>query len=201
MANVSAPIGLVPMGNAGGAAPNFELAQNPSVVIAKTDATVTGYGDLLKKLSSGYVTRWTAGTAANLMAGVFAGCKYYSISQQRIVQSHYWPGSDALNDPLVFMYPITGTIAPRFWIQSNSGGPVVFGNVNNNIDLVMGTVNTTNGFSGAMADFSTIATTNTLPFHIEGLYSSYQTGVNGSDNTTAYNRIIVTANVGALAGV
>ena len=200
MANLTAPNGFVPMGIAGGISPNYALENTANILIAKNDATKCFRGDPLKKLSTGYLTQWTAGTSAALLAGVFWGCKYYSISQNRIIWSKYWPGSDAASDVQIEMIPIMGAVAQRFHVQS-SAAAITFGNINNNIDVVLGTGNTLNQMSGASVDQTTINTTATLPFKIVDLYSAFTPGVNGSDNTTSFNRVVVQANIAVTVGI
>ena len=201
MANTNSPLGFVPMGNAGGAAPNFELLSSGFINISKSDTNKVFTGDPVKRLSTGYLAAWTAGTNTALLAGIFMGCEYYSTSQQKIIFSRYWPGADATNDPICRILPVTGAVAPRFWVQSN-GTAFAFADLNINADADMGTAgNTTTGNSGAALNQSTIASTATLPFKIVELYSSYQNYGNGSDNTTSYNRAIVVANNAGLIGV
>jgi len=63
--------------------------------------------------------------------------------------------------------------------------------------------NTVAQLSGALLKFSSINTTNTLPLRIvqldsdlntPGFPTAGQTGVNGADNTTAFNWAVVTLN-------
>ena len=92
MANTNAPFGFRQYRGLG-SAPTYEQ----SVRLVKSDNTTAIYfGDPVSNLNTGYIARATAGTAQ--IAGIFAGCKYLSTSQKRIVWSNYWPGADASAD-------------------------------------------------------------------------------------------------------
>lgn len=66
-----------------------------------------------------------------------------------------------------------------------------------NVGYAIGTGNTTNGFSGATIDQSTLNTTNTLPFRVVAPVTTSgnfgQIG-NGSDPSTAYGWAVVAFN-------
>jgi hypothetical protein len=150
------------------------------------------------------------------IAGVFAGCKYTSASQKRTVWSNYWPGSDAgTNDVTAY---ITTDPNAQFIVQTGNSNAtasaVGLANVGQNISfayLDSGTTgtetngNTATGLSTMFADqYSLIgsssagATTNAyLPFRIVSL-ANYTPGavsplatINGNDQTSGYNRIVV----------
>lgn len=193
MANVNAPNGFDQTGNfAGDGGTNFSLIK---AIVDKGDSTAIGRGDPVKRLSTGYVARWTASTAVSQMAGIFWGCKYRSVALGRVVWNNYWPGSDAAEDVEVQLIPCNLATPPQFIVQS-SGTAIGFADIGSNADVSMGTVNTTTGRSGASLDQATINTTATLPFRIVGLLSDVAApGVNGTDNTASYNRVIVAANV------
>jgi hypothetical protein len=195
MANVNAPYGFRFISLINASAPNYAPTQRR---ILKTNATPIYKGDPVVQLSSGYIAQATAGTTQ--IAGIFDGCEYLSISQGRTVRSQYWPGSDAAGDVAAFVIDTPDAV---FQVQSGNGGPVVLGNIGNNINFGLGTGNTYTGFSGAYVDFATINTTTTLPFRILNIAgnSGYVVGDgppaivgNGSDGTTAYNTVYVTFN-------
>lgn len=195
MANVLAATGFSHVGNWGGAAPNFELIIRR---VASTDTTKIFQGDPVKSIASGYVSQWTAGTAVSQLAGIFSHCRYLSVAQKRVVWSNFWPGSDASGDVEVYLIPCNLATPALFVVQTNNsaGGATAFAltDVGQNIDVALGTGSTQNGISAAYADQNTEGVTATLPFRIVGLYSDY--GIdNGSDNSSANNKIIVVANV------
>ena len=145
------------------------------------------------------------------VSGVFAGCKYLSVSQKRTVWSNYWPGSDASGD--VTAYVITDPNA-RFVVQSANSATAasVMGQaqVGQNISFnwqdntSTGETNgrTSTGLSTMFADQATSSQAGTaanafLPFRIVALANylpgqvSPFTGVNGFDTAAAYNELVV----------
>lgn len=201
MANVNAPNGFLHIAGAGGSAPTYEgfVAK-----IASTNTTKIYHGDPVKQLSTGYIAQWTASTGASQLVGIFNGCQYVSVSDGTTKFKPYWPGADATGDVIAFIIPLaSGGSAQRFLVQS-SGAAITIANVGNNADVLVGSPpnGTLNGISGATLDQTTIATTATLPFRIVGLMSDgTNTGVNGSDTTTSYNRVIVQANIMQQTGI
>jgi len=185
MSNTLSPFGFRHIGTKEGYAPTFGMTTR-RIALGNTNAI--GHGDPVAQISTGYIgqasTNGTTGVVS--IAGVFQGCEYYSISQQRKVRSNYWPGSDALYDPLAY---IIDTPNALFYAQSN-GAAVSFGNIGNNIGYFIATgtvttvgstgqVNSVTQNSGAMLDVAgtnsggsgAVGTATTLPFRIVGLYS------------------------------
>lgn len=197
MANTNAPFGALPYTGADGAAPTYGMITR---LVAYNDTTKIYRGDLVKQLNTGYIAQWTAGTAVSQAAGVFWGCKYYSVSQKMTVFSNYWPGADVATNAVVTAYviPINTAVPPKFVIQTDSTG-IALTNVGQNADVAMGTGSTLTGMSGMYLDVSTVNTTATLPFRILGLYSDVGVG-NGSE-AGAYNRAIVQANIYQETGI
>ncbi len=73
---------------------------------------------------------------------------------------------------------------------------VVTSNINSNISFAVGSGTTIGGgFSGYLLDQKTAGTTNTQPFRIVGLASTFlPAGANGTDNTSNNNQCIVAFN-------
>lgn len=199
MANTLAAFGFDQKGIVDGVGPNFGMT---TAKVASSNTTKIFNGDPLKRLNTGYVAQWSAGTAVSQLAGVFVSCKYLSVSQGKTVNSPYWPGADASGDVTVYMIPISGSTAPKFRVQVSGASPIAFADVGQNVDVALGTGNTSTGKSAATADFSTLGTTSTLPFVVESMWSDVAApGENGTDNTAANNVIIVRANVGSITGI
>ena len=184
MANTNAPFGFSPEGTVSGS-PNFKLSTR---LIASTNATPIYTGDAVVPVSgsaTGYIKQATASTVQ--MAGIFWGCKYLSTSQGRTVWSRYWPGSDANGD--VTAYVIDDPNA-KFVVQAG-GTAIGLASLNLNVQLNVGTGNTTTGQSGMYVESP--ANTSTLPFTITGFVTN-PTGAPGTDITSAYNWVVVAFN-------
>jgi hypothetical protein len=189
MANIAATFGFQPFGPASGYVPNSGLRRR---LIAAANATAIFKGDPVVSLSTGYITQATAGTTQ--IAGIFWGCKRYSTASKQPIWSPYWPGSDATGD--VEAYIIDDPNAMFLAATRGNTAAITLANMDNNINFYAGAGgNTASGLSSFTADDSTIATTSTLPFRLMDLYSTTACpGVNGADNTTVYNWVIVRLN-------
>lgn len=187
MANVTGPNGFQYFGRLEGGSPTEGQVTR---LIASADTAAVGMGDPVTSLGTGYVTLSTAGGTTQI-DGIFLGCQYLSTAIGRVINTNYWPGSGANGDVTVFLCTDPQAV---FVAQSNNTA-IVFADIGANINFAAGTPNSTTGFSTATLDQSSIATTNTLPFRIVGLLSdAAPPGTNGADNTTAFNRALVSAN-------
>lgn len=186
MSNVNAPNGFQYFGRLEGGSPT----EGQSVrLIASADTAAVGQGDPVTSLGTGYVTASTPGTTQ--IDGIVIGVQYLSTAIGRVINTNYYPGSGANGDVTVFL---STDPEAQFIAQSNNTA-IVFSDIGANINFAAGTPNSTTGFSTASLNQSTIATTNTLPFRIVGLLSqSAPPGSSGTDDTSAFNRVIVTAN-------
>lgn len=198
MANTNAPFGAMPLAGADGAAPTFGMTTR---LIAYNDTTKIYRGDLVQYLASGYVGQWENGKVVSQAAGVFWGCKYYSVSQQQTTFSKYWPGADVATNAIVTAYliPIATAVPPQFVIQAGSTA-ATFAMIGANCDVDMGTGSTTTGQSGMFLDTGNLATTATKPFRIIGLYADIAPGAKGTE-AGAYNKVIVQANIYQETGI
>lgn len=201
MANVNAPFGLKPYFGADGSSPTWGLNSRPRL-IAYDNATKIYKGDPVKQLDTGYVAQWTASTAVSQMAGIFWGCEYPSGSTKQPYFNNYWPGADVASTGQVkaFVIPVNTSTPPMFVVQTGNSNTtataVTMAAIGQNADLAMGTGNTLSGQSGAYLDINTFGTTATLPFRIVALYDGP-----GNDNTSAYNLVIVQANIYQETGI
>lgn len=184
VSNTNAPFGFRYIGGIG-ASPTFEQV---TMKIASANGTAIYFGDAVVPVTgsaTGYIKQATASTVA--LAGIFVGCKYTSTSQKRTVWSNYWPGSDATGD--VEAYVINDPNA-RFVVQAggtNVGASVV----GQNIQLNVGTGNTSTGISGMYVE--TPGTTATLPFRVVDVVTDPPGGP-GTDSVSAYNWVVVQFN-------
>ena len=201
MANTNTPFGLQPVGLYGAVQPTFGLGTAKLSYTANT--TLICRGDMLKRLNTGYVDIWTAGTAASQFIGVFWGAKWLSVSLGRVTQNQFWSYSDAAADGTCYYIPAVGSPAPMFKIQS-SGTAISLANVGNNADVVatVGAIKGSYGLSAMTLNQATIATTATFPLRIAALWSTYApAGTPGADDTTSYNIAVVYANVAGETGI
>jgi hypothetical protein len=203
--NWAAPVGSVVVVTNATGVPNgvftVTSATSTTVVVQSTTATAA-----TSSASTPVVTVYVP------VAGVFTGCKYLSVSQKRIVWSNYWGGSDASTD--VIAYVITDPNA-RFTVQTGNSNTTATAvgqaNVGENIGFnwqdstATGETNgrTSTGISTMFADQFTLSSAGVLganvalPFRIIALanFEPGQTspliGINGNDNTSGYNEIIV----------
>jgi len=158
-------------------------------------------------------TQATTGYLLTPVAGIFVGCHYLSTANKYPVWRNYWPGYDANGD--VIAYVITDPNAQFSIMTGNSNTTataVGLANIGQNIGFNYSqsgvtTTNgvTANGLSTYFADQYTLvannpagyAANNLLPFRIIALQNyvpgatSPLVSINGNDNTTAYNRIVV----------
>lgn len=193
--NVNAPNGLTPYAPGGGAAAtNFVLRR---VKIAYNDTAAIYKWDPVKNLSTGYVARWTAGTAVSQLAGVFMGAQWLSQSLGYERNSPYWPGTDAASTTSVWGYIIPCDLAsPQWFVLQMDATGATLADINANLDVTMTAGSTTTGISAVVGTAASINTTNTLPFKIMQLYD-------GIDNTGtgAYAKVVVAANITNSTGI
>lgn len=186
MANVSGANGFQYFGRLEGGSPTEGLTAR---LVSSADTAALGQGDPVTSLTTGYVTASTAGTTQ--IDGIVNGFEYLSTALGRIVETNYYAGSGAAGDVKVYLYTDPQGV---FQAQSNNTA-IVFSDIGANINFSSGAPNSTTGFSTASLDQSSINTTNTLPFRIVGLFSdAAPPGTNGTDNTSANNRVLVSAN-------
>ena len=195
MSNINSPFGFQNLGvNRGGPPFTGGIIERK---IAAGNNTPICHGDLVQSLNTGYVAISAAGVAVSQIAGVFLGCRYLSTAQGKYVYSSYWPNGDHAVDGYAEILPITGVSPQLFRVQGGSNSAFTLADVGQNCDIAVGTQTIAGGFglSGMVLDRGTLATTSTLPFRIVGLYSDIAApGVNGTDNTSVYNIVLVQSN-------
>lgn len=203
MTNTFAPQGFLSYGGADGAAPTYPLRK---AFILYSDTTKIFYGDPVKLGSNGYISQWTASTGVSQLAGIFRGCEYYSLSNKTTIFPNYWPGADVATNATVVGYiePVNTAVPPYFLVQTANSNTtataVTQADVGQNADVSLGSGNTNNGMSTAYLDQFTFGTTATLPFRIVDIWKSVS-GANGSDATSAYNYVVVQANIYQETGI
>lgn len=186
MSNTQAPNGFQYYGRLEGGSPTEGLT--PSLV-SSGDTSALGYGDLVSRLASGYITKATAGTAS--VYGVFYGCSYLSTAVSRVVFANYWPGSGAGSD----VSALVCTDPQATFVAQSDNTAIAFADIGSNIQFTTGVPNATTQISTMSLNQGGLGVTTTLPFRIIGLLSqSAPPGTDGTDNTSAFNRVIVQPN-------
>ena len=200
MANVNAPFGFREYSGTG-SAPTYEQVTLTNGGI-DYNATVIYYGDPVVRVGTGDGTikqaAGSAGSSSVTMAGIFKGCKYYSLVIGRTVWSNYWPGGSPVtsgNQSTIEAYIINDPNA-QFVAQSDSTG-LQQADIGANLDFNIGTGTAANGLSGAYL-IHTAASTTGYPFRFVSLVWA-PPGANGtatSGAAAAYNYgIVAFANV------
>lgn len=193
MANTNAPFGFQQYFGGSGGVPTF----NQTTRRIASNAGAIYNGDPVMPVigtATGYIVQGSPGTT--VLAGIFSGCKYLSVSQKRTVWSNYWPGSDATGD--VEAYVIDDPNA-QFKVMGNSTtfnitgtpGTMTSSPIGQYAQFAIGSGNTQTGLSGAY--LNSLGTTVTFPFIVRdliGLGADYNVGP-GSDPTSAYNWVVV----------
>ena len=187
MANTFAPFGFSQLSGTG-SAPTYEQV----VGFCAYNTAAMYFGDPVFQNANGTVYPTTPGTG--ILAGVFVGCKYLSVSQKRTVWSNFWGAADVAAANTVEVYYVNDPNA-KFLAQvggSSSTGLAVT-DIGANVQFAYGTPNTMSGLSGAYIDITvTPTTTSTQPFKVVGLDTS-PPGSNGTE-AGAYNYAIVAFN-------
>ena len=188
MANTNAPNGFQAWRRLDGGSPTqgYEVRK-----ILSTYNVAIGYGDPVIPVSTGYIQRATASTVQ--FAGIFFGCKYLNTAVGRVVWSPFWPGTAQGSDAEAYLV----TDPDMLFVAQTLNTAITFANIGENVNVAIGTPDTVTGMSTSTVDQSTLNTTNTLPFRVYGLLSDYETtsgAVNGTDNSSAYNRVILQPN-------
>lgn len=191
MSNIASPNGFSFVRNFVSAAPTYQASVYQ---ISSSNANSFGKGDVVKILSTGYIDR--ALTSDTDFLGVLDRVEYYDTIQNKKMFQNAWLAPTSALANSVFAYVIEDTNAV-FGVQSGNGGPVTIASSGNNINFKSNAApNTSSGISTAYADFSTIATTGTLPFRIVSVPQNLasvptQPSPINNDSTSANNYIEV----------
>lgn len=188
MPNTNAPFGFQEASGFSGP-PTFEQIQES---IASTTAPIFR-GDPVFRLSDGTIAGATTGPGpgTGILAGIFAGCQYLSVTQGRKIWSNYWPAADVAAGSLSVGWIINSPNA-RFRVQAGNSTTVGFvqADIGMNCQFGYGTGNTANGYSGAYVDMAVArAVTATLPFRVIALVTDPPGGP--GTQAGAYNWAIV----------
>lgn len=194
-----APSGFLPVNLMGGRAYTAAIRQIP---IASGYAQNIGFGDLVTYTTDGTIVRVDTSSGAKAAfasapVGVFLGCEYtQGTGTKYFVTPQYWASgtvaADAkalvCDDPdAIFQITITNSSGAAI---TSSGATQASVGVNIGYYQPSTPVNVNTGNSAISANFSSAATTNTLPFRIIDVVRDTAL----SDGT--YQQILVTYNAG-----
>lgn len=179
MSNPNAPFGFRAVRHTGGV-PNFQLAE---AQIAYDNSTKIHNGAPVKQLDTGYID--LAGVNDYPLIGVFRSVEYYDTAQNRVFRSNAWlaPTTTAASGTVKAKYDRD---PKTIYEVRSSGAAITIADVGANAKHAAGTANDTTGLSGASLDQSTLDTTNTLQWRVEGLSTRGE-----NDNTASYNIVEV----------
>lgn len=190
MANTNAPFGFLEYNSTQGTFFNGGLSTGQ---ILYSYATQIFAGDPVDLATTGLLNQGTADTTQ--IYGVFRGCKYYSTAAKQPVWSRFWPAgspSGTLNGEGYVITNPNATFLVQTGNSNTTASPATQANVGMTATFAIGTGNTTTGASGAYLDLYQAGNVGTQPFKIIALASSFLVaGSPGSDDTTAYNWVLV----------
>lgn len=193
MANTNSPFGFRSFGHQDGSAPTMGLQR---LIINSSDTNLYFTGDTV--IQSGGVLSIYNGSSGNVVpSGVFVGCEYYSAAVGRVVWSSFFPGNLGTSSSPCNAYVITDP-EMQFVVQSSST-PITSSMIGLNVNVLTtqsSLGNQTTGISATViASTQTSATLSSFPYKIVDLWSNFAPpGVNGTDNTTNFNSVVVAPN-------
>lgn len=182
MANTLAPNGFTDARFYAGGAPNYQMRE---ARIAYNNTNKIALNDPVKLLSTGYIDLMAVG--GSTIHGIFRGCEYYDPVSQRYLWMPYWPAPSGLPSTAIVKAKVVVDPMATFIAQIN-GGPAVQAAIGQNIDITTATSGAPNaaGISVCSLDYTTLATTATLPFRIVGIMPTGM-GVGSTYDSTAAN--------------
>jgi hypothetical protein len=197
MPNNNAPFGFASFGRLEGGAPTAGMEQF-QINSSDTNSYYRGDPVCLSSAAYGFLQPYQGSSLAPVCLGVFQGCEFYSPTAGKVIWFNaYVTGTGAASSTPVTAYVITDP-EQRFIAQASSAGlgsSMAGGNLN--------VVSTSVGFGSATTGLS-VATLNSAsglvggssyPFRIITAYSNFAPpGANGTDNSSAYNVMVVSGN-------
>ena len=183
MATSAAPTGAEPVGTL--SASGSFTGKVRHIKIASGYGTAIFYGDFVKLVSSGTVEKDT-GTTSLTPVGVFMGCSYTDPNTNQKTFNQQFPASTAASDIMAYVLD-----DPSVLMRMQGDATLAQTTLGNNVAVVQTAGSTSIGRSKNAVDYSTVATTNTLPLRIIDF-------VDGPTSTVgdSFTDVIVKFNVG-----
>lgn len=144
----------------------------------------------LVTFTNGQLVRYTA--AGSPPCGVFWGCTF--TDSTGIVQiQKYWPAAQAVKTGT---YPVANVITdPNTIFSIQSSAAFAWSNLGKNADVTFATAGSAlTGESGMMLDYTTVATTATLPLHVIGFDTVPGNAPTPGGTSVAYANVLVKLN-------
>jgi hypothetical protein len=180
MANSLSPSGFSPVRRLDSAVWNDATVTSN---IAYNNSNKIAFNDPVKLISSGFIDLMAVG--GSTIFGIFKGCEYWDPVSQTYRFSLQWPAAAGLSSTEAVLARVMADPTVVMQVQV-SGGPLVQADIGQNIDILTSTSGAPNGagISTCALDFTTLATTATLPFRIVGIV---QSGIGPLYNPAAAN--------------
>lgn len=194
MANTSAAFGYRSFGHRDGSAPTMGMER---LFIFSSDTNLYFTGDPVARSSAtpGCIQPFLGSSLVPQLCGIFAGCEFFNTTVNRQVWSPFFPGSVGTSSASVIAYVITDP-EMQYLVQCSSG-PITSSFIGQNVNTLSpgsSLGNQTTGISAVQLS-ATPTAGSSLPFKIVDFYSNFAPpGVNGVDNTTAFNMVVVVPN-------
>lgn len=201
MANTAAPFGFRPYAKLDGSAPNFAL-ENFTILSSDTNSYFTG--DVVSLSSAagflGTLAPYSSGTA-NTPIGVFRGCEFFSAAVGRQVWSRTYPGSVGSSSPCTASVITDPDLLFSVQVSSAAVTTASIGTLHNVVTATAG--NTATGESGQALDSGAATSVSSVSYAIPQPFkvwntltgaSSLNASLNGGDDTTNFNIVIVKPN-------
>jgi hypothetical protein len=197
MANTNSPFGFRAFGHRDGSAPTMGLERR-WIYSSDTNPYFTGDPVCNSSVTYGYLQPYGGSSLAPIVAGIFAGCEYYSPAVGRVVwNSNYQPGAGAASSSPVYAYIISDP-EMQFIVQASSAG---IGSSQVGVNCAVLVNQSSLGNTATGISYCTIASSygsvsgSSYPFRLIDVYSNFAPpGVNGTDNSSAYNILVVAPN-------
>lgn len=195
MANTNGPFGFRAFGHQDGMAPTMGLQR---YVINSSDTSLYFTGDTVT-LSGGVLSIYNGSSgsgSAGIALGVFNGCEFFSAAVGRVVWSSFFPGNLGTSSSPCNAYVQTDP-EMQYVVQCSSAA-ITSSQIGQNANVLTtqsSLGNQTTGVSATVLQSTALTNSASAPYKIVDLYSNFAPpGVNGTDNTTNFNAVIVAPN-------
>lgn len=195
MANSTTPFGFMPYGRVDGGSPTYELEK---ININSSDTFLYFTGDPVIRSTAGNNTiapLISTTTSAQVPAGIFWGCKFFSAGAGRVVWSRSWNAAAGANATVGVS---EGWIIsdPSTLFRTMSNGTFVNADIGNNLTNVTSQSSLGNTVTGQAATLvsSTLTSAASSPFKLFDLLANRSAVGTPGTEASANNQVIVLPN-------